>query len=412
MNKLRRLKILLLTPQLPYPPEQGTSLRNFNILRGLAQFHEIHLLSFAEGGQQVTDSWGPLQALCEQIVTVPAPHRTAGQRLWRLFRDRRPDMAHRLHSPQFEQRLRRLLEEQPFDIVQIEGIELAAHINLIRQSCPGCKIVFDNHNAEAELQRRMFVTDLSNVRRWPAAAYSFIQWRRLRTFERWACRAAHGVSVVSEADRDHLRGLAPEIAPVVIPNCIDIDRYAALPQPADATFERDLLFIGKMDYRPNVDAMLWFGKEIWPRIRQKRAHTTLAIVGKQPHPRLLPLADEPGIEITGAVPAVDPYLAAARVYVMPFRIGSGTRLKLIEALAAGVAMVSTRVGAEGYPVEDRRHLWLEDQPESFADAVVELLESEQERRALQEAGREFAARYDWRRVVPRFNTLYARLFAP
>ncbi|MCI0399228.1 MAG: glycosyl transferase family 1, partial [Chloroflexi bacterium] len=180
--------ILLLTPQLPFPPQQGTSLRNYHIVRGLAGRPAVTLLSFREAEQ--TDDpavIAPLLELCAAIHTVPVPPRSLGQRLARLLASRRPDMAHRLQSPAFDLALRELLLAHSFDIVQVEGIELARLIPLIRQLSPASKIVFDDHNAETELQRRAFWTDLPNPRRWPAAAYSWIQTGRLARFERWAC---------------------------------------------------------------------------------------------------------------------------------------------------------------------------------------------------------------------------------
>lgn len=417
MSKLSDLRILLLTPQLPYPPQQGTSLRNFHILRGLAQDHEVHLLSFDErknGDQTAAGDPEPtalLGMLCASLTTIPAPQRSREQRLWRLVSNPDPDMAHRLASASFREALDRLLSQIAFDVVQIEGIELAYVLPQIRRAQPGAVIVFDDHNAEAELQRRTFATDIRTPRRWVGAAYSFIQWRRLRRYERWVARACDGVSVVSEADRLHLKKLAPTIEPVVIPNCIDVEAYADLSDKKSEEHRHDILFIGKMDYRPNVDAVLWFGKEIWPLVRQAQPDATWAVVGKQPHARLQPLKEAPGVTVTGEVADVKPYLANANVYVMPFRIGSGTRLKLIEALASGIPTVSTHMGAEGYPLEHGKHILLHDDAMPFAVAVNCLLQDGEKRRRLHSAGREFAKAYDWRRVVPRFNELYSQLLS-
>lgn len=202
------MKLLLLTPQLPYPPQQGTSLRNFHILRGLAADHEITLLSFLEPGQTaVPHQIAPLIALCRHIETVPAPARSTGQRLRQLLTTRLPDMAHRLYSPAFADRLRHLLAANQFDVVQIEGIELARYIDVIRVASKGVKIVFDNHNAETELQRRNMQTDWRQPRRWPAAAYSWMQVGRLARFECWACATADWVTAVSETDQRHLQSL-------------------------------------------------------------------------------------------------------------------------------------------------------------------------------------------------------------
>lgn len=418
MSKLPDLRILLLTPQLPYPPQQGTSLRNFHILRGLAQQHEVHLVSFTEGSE-FRQAWAAgddpatvLGDMCATLTTVPAPQRTRGQRLWRLMTNSDPDMAHRLASKDFANALDNILSRIAFDVVQVEGIELAALVPQIRRAQPGAVIVFDDHNAEAELQRRTFATDARVPSRWIGAAYSFIQWRRLRRYERWVISACDGVSVVSEADRRHLQALDPDVEPVVIPNCIDVASYANLHAENNAAFRKDILFVGKMDYRPNVDAVLWFAREIWPFVQQAQPQVTWAVVGKQPHRRLDSLKETAGVTVTGEVPDVKPYLAQAQVYIMPFRIGSGTRLKLIEALASGVATVSTRVGAEGYPLEHDKQLLLQDEPGPFAEAVLCLLQNSEKRKRLQEAGRQFAKAYDWRRVVPRFNDLYARLLSP
>ncbi|MCA9977521.1 MAG: glycosyltransferase, partial [Anaerolineales bacterium] len=303
-------RILILTPQLPYPPQQGTSLRNFYIIRGLAERHEITLLSFLEEKQSVEpEAIAPLISLCQRIETVPVPPRNTAVRLRQLLLTRRPDMAHRLYSAAFNRKLHQLLAENQFDIVQIEGIELARAIEIVHAVSPHSKIVFDDHNAETELQRRNLLTDLRHPRRWVAAAYSAVQVARLRRFERWACAAADAVTCVSAADREQLAALLNRQSPVtVIPNCIDVDGYQALADLQDWTnlSRYDLVFMGKMDYRPNVDAVLWFADEVWPGIKAKRlAHsglsTTWAIVGQKPHARLERLRGLDGVTVTGWV---------------------------------------------------------------------------------------------------------------
>lgn len=399
--------ILILTPQLPYPPHQGTSLRNYHILRGLAaQGHTLTLLSFVEDAQSTApEAIRPLQALCAHIETAPMPSRSTAVRLRQLLTSPLPDIAHRLHSPLFGQKLRHLLAQNRVDIVQIEGIELARLIDVVRVASPQSKIVFDNHNAEAALQQRNLLTDLRQPRRWMAAAYSAVQVRRLRRFERWACQTADAVTCVSATDRQTLLRLsAPRVSITVIPNCIDVESYAApevpnLPQP-------DLVFTGKMDYRPNVDAVLWFADAVWPAIRCAHPGATWAIVGQKPHPRLARLRQVEGITLTGWVESVLPYLAGAAVIIMPFRVGSGTRLKLIEAMAAGKAIVSTAIGAEGFPVWHGQEIYLAETAQELATAVLHLLDHPQERERLGQAARVFARQYDWRAVVPRFDEVY------
>jgi glycosyltransferase involved in cell wall biosynthesis len=231
----------------------------------------------------------------------------------------------------------------------------------------------------------------------------------LERFERWACGTADWVTAVSEADRESLLALLGQNAPpiTVIPNAIDVGVYQ---KPVEGEIPHfDLVFSGKMDYRPNVDAMLWFGQEIWPRIRAARPAATWAIVGQKPHARLERLRGLPGVTITGMVPDVRPYLAGATVYVMPLRMGSGTRLKLIEAMAVGAPIVSTRLGAEGFPVSDGRELLLADEPGAFARAVLRLLENDDLRARLAAAGRHMAWQFDWRRVMPKFLEIYEKI---
>ncbi len=403
------MRILFLTPQLPYPPRQGTALRNFHLIEGLAGQHEISLLSFVEPGQPVAvDSWDPLAQLCRRVVTVPVPARPAVQRLRGLLLTRRPDMALRLWSRSFADFLARWLADEFVDIVHIEGLEMAAFLPLVEQARPRPLVVFDDHNAEYVLQQRAFQTDRGIPRRWHAAAYSLIQWQRLRRFEAQVCRRADRVVAVSETDAAALRSLVLGLEVGVVPNCVDTAAYA----PEQWRKERSapsftLLFTGKMDFRPNVDAVLWFWGEIWPLVKASRPEVTWGIVGRAPHPRLETLAAEPGITIVGEVPHIPPFFHAAELYIIPLRMGGGTRFKLLEAMAAGTPVVSTTVGAEGVPARHEREILLADDPAGFAAAVLKLLDDRPLREQLAAAGRKLVAeQYDWRAVVPRLEQIY------
>jgi len=408
--------LLLLTPQLPYPPHQGTSLRNFHIIEGLSERHQITLLSFLQDDQRGDPpEHSPLSELCDQVLTVPAPQpRSTPERLWQMLSTSMPDMALRLNSHRFEITLRRLLSENTFDVVQVEGIEMAWVMNLIRIVKPNQKLVYDAHNVETLLQYRALQADLRNLRRWPAAAYSWVQSGRLRHFEARVVEQADWITAVSQIDKENLadQRVENQVPITVIPNCIDVAQYDVESNPERSYVvakEFDVIFIGKMDYRPNVDAVLWFADKVWPQILAGKPDTTWAIVGQKPHARLNRLQNVPGIEVTGWVKHVQPYLAGAKVFVMPFRVGSGTRLKLIEALAAGKAVVSTSMGVEGYPIEDGRELLLADTPTAMASKVLELLQESRRRVQLGVMGRKFAQQYDWREVIPIFDEVYDAL---
>ncbi len=298
-------EILLLTPQLPYPPQQGTSLRNLNILRALAQNHHVTLLSFMETDSPATLDY--LASLCTVLPPVAIPARAGLDRLRQLLTTGAPDVSLRLHSDQFAAALTDALRQFAFDAVQIEGIELAHTIGVVRREAPRARIVLDCHNAETELQRRALRADVGRPARWPAALFSALQVGRLERFEKWATGAADAVITVSANDRDYLPHLsdAEWSAVVVIPNTIDVDEYAWSGESQLAE-QFDVVFTGKMDYRPNIDGVLWFVDEIWPRVLAQRPAATWAIVGQRPHRRLERLRGLPGVTVTGRVAQVLP----------------------------------------------------------------------------------------------------------
>ncbi len=267
-------------------------------------------------------------------------------------------------------------------------------------------VVFDDHNCEYLLQKRAFLTDLRSPERWPGAAYSFVQWRRLRRYEAQACRCADRVLAVSDADAAALQRLVPDLDVTVIPNGIDTQVYRPAtfdPQPPTPS----LVFTGTMDFRPNVDAVLWFAREVLPRVRAEIPEAHFVVVGQRPHRRLDALRGDTAVTLTGWVEDTRPYIAQAAVYVAPLRIGGGTRLKLLEAMAMGKPVVATRLGAEGYPVRDGCELLLADTPADFAAAVVNLLHTPERGAELGRAARAFVEeRYDWRVIVPRVEAVY------
>lgn len=403
--------ILFLTPQLPYPPEQGTAIRNYNLLVQVARRHKVALLSFVEGEESPVNL-GALRELCDPLITIPAPRRPSSARLRTLLASSDPDMAHRLDSPAFAQALRALLFEHTFDVVQIEGIELASYGFLAQQwrGVHAPAIVFDDHNAEYVLQRRALETDRRHPKRWPAAIYSLLQWRRLAEYERRVCRTASAVLAVSRTDALALGALAADIRPVVVPNGVDVERYRPYQPDVLSLQHPAVVFTGKMDFRPNVDAMLWFHRQVWPRVLAQMPEAHAYVVGKNPHPRLAPLMADATVTVTGHVPDIMPYFGGADVYVVPLRIGGGTRLKVLEAMSAGLPIVSTTLGIEGIDLVPGEHAVLADRPAEYADAVVALLHNPERARALGTAARRLAAEhYDWQQIAPRLEAVYNAL---
>jgi glycosyltransferase involved in cell wall biosynthesis len=286
-------------------------------------------------------------------------------------------------------------------------------------------VVLDEFNAEYVLQRRAAFSDLRQMITRPrlvaAASYSFIQWRKLATYEQRLLRRYDRVLAVSEHDRRALRKLVSNARIAIVPNGVDTDYFS--PQfeavPDEDTPDRDteqptgstILFTGSLDFRPNIDAVLWFSRMVLPLIREHRPEARFLVVGRQPAPAVQALHNNQSIIVRPDVADVRPSIAAADVYVVPMRMGGGVRLKLLEALAMQAPVVSTKMGAEGVQnLDDHEHLLLADTPSAFAAATLRLLDDPALGKRLGSAGRELvAAYYDWREIVPQLEQVYCSL---
>lgn len=400
------MKILLLTPDLPYPSESGAAIRNIGIIRGLIEAgHLLTLASFAERPPDPESN--PLFQLCESVHTVITPAYGKLKRLARLLLSGRADIEFRLASAEFESALRGILQDESFDLIQFSGIELGCYLPAIREGKKNAKVIYDALNAEAELQRVVAQVDRAEVRRLPAAIYSAMQSRRLARFERAICRGVDATIAVSEEDREFLahHGGAPV---TVMPNGIRASDYA--PPPGNIRERRLLVFSGKMDYRPNVDAIEWFYRAVFPQARRDFPDCKLIIVGRNPHRRLGILGSGEDLRVTGWVESVERYLHSATIYIAPLRMGSGTRLKILQAMAAGCAVVSTSIGAAGLHDDVRGALIIADEAEAFARAITNLLKDDDRRRELgARAQKQVATHYDWSALIPRLLSAYAEL---
>ncbi len=401
VRRLPFVKLLFLTPQLPFPPYQGTTLRNFNILKHLAPRHEIHLLSFGAPSELENS---PLREFCARIEIAPPPTRRLWRRAFETFFHPLPDMARRLDSPLLAQKLQTLLNVNRYDVVQIEGIEMAHAWFNQKSKIENQKLIFDDHNAEWTLQKTAYETDRQNPKRLHGALYSWIQYHKLKRFERAVCLQADAVVAVSQPDADALTALDAQIKPVVIPNGVDCEFYT----PSDAArAEWSCVFTGKMDFRPNVDACVWFADEILPALRAEIPRAQVALVGQKPSEQVLALRQRAGVTVTGLVPDTRPYIADAAVFVVPLRMGSGTRLKVLEAMALGKAIVSTSFGVAGIECENGRDVLIADTAPEFARAIANVMRDPERARALGRRARRLAEeKYDWRRLIPQFQELY------
>lgn len=403
------MKILFVTGSLPYPPQQGGALRTYGLLNGLHQAgHNLTLLSFADPNN-ANYAGTPLETFCTLIKTVDTPLRTKQDRLRDLFLSTEPDIARRLYSAEFETQLKDLIRTNQFDLIQFEGIEVACYLPIVRQMKTSAKLVYDAFNAEAAMQHAIFTIDRGSPKRWPAAVYSLIQSRRIAEFEDMLCQQADLVIAVSNEDASILRQYHPQKPVPVVANGIFTDEYEKantelrLSKPA-------LVFTGKMDYRPNVDAVQWFTEQILPLIKQAAADVKFYIVGQKPHENLEPLRDNSSVVVTGWVESVLPYLKSASVYVAPLRMGSGTRLKILEAMAAGCAVVATTLAASGMQRETEMGMLIVDNPDKMAETIIKLLNTPDYRSKLGQTAHQYVkTHYDWSVLIPKLLAAYEAL---
>jgi len=209
------------------------------------------------------------------------------------------------------------------------------------------------------------------------------------------------VVAVSEADKEALCCLLPGLPVSVVPNGVDTTYY----QPAEVETDGSLLFTGKMDFRPNVGGVLWFFQRFWPLVKERLPQARFLVVGRNPSPRLSPLFQDPQVTVTGFVPDVRPYIARASICLVPLRMGGGTRLKVLEAMAMGKAIVSTSLGCEGIKTTGQE-LIIADNESNFARLVIDLWGDEKRRRSLGMAARRLAEKYDWKFITPLLEEVY------
>ncbi|MSQ14479.1 MAG: glycosyltransferase, partial [Dehalococcoidia bacterium] len=348
------MRMLFVTPQIPFPPRSGGAIRSASIILHLAREHRINVLALSSGaGRQTVRPSGehPIEI---EIESFSVPHRNLRQRALDLFTKNVPDMSLRLYSPALASAVEAAVSEESYDIIQIEGLESVPSVARLISKKQRPPVIYDAFNAEYQLQKRAFMTDVRSPSRWMAALYSLSQWRRLASYEQWLYRAVDAVTAVSDDDRKAILARSANANVIVVPSGVDTDTYFIDRGVTETTPDvrlwpagrKNILFTGTMDYRPNIDAMQWFCKEIFPAVLRRTPDVHLWIVGRDPGSTVGRLAG-PGITVTGEVEDDLPYFRQADVFVLPMRYGGGVRLKLLQAMSCGLPVVSTPAGLEG-----------------------------------------------------------------
>ncbi len=394
------MKILFLSPTVPFPLTDGGRIRVFNLLKQIATQSDVTLLALET---QPTDEEGvaELQQLGVQVHLVPnAPTlpRVSLRTLVNAFRRRQPITVARYDLPAYRQKFRELVATENYDLVHYEMFHTAQFYT--ETDLPG---VLSQQNVDSEIWRRL-CSETANP------FYKFAYWTQQLAFQRYERVLSpkfDAVTCTSDIDAIVFQQHCAADAIAIIPNGVDVTHF----QP-DFTTETPahLIYIGSMDWYPNEDAVVFFADEILPGIQSEVPDVQFSIVGGNPSARVQKLAEIDGVVVTGRVPEIKPYFADATVFVVPLRIGSGTRLKILEALAMGKAIVSTSVGAEGLDLKNGEEIFIADEPKAFADAVTQLLTDPALRRRIGENGRARVEKdYDWRSIGEKLHRLYTEI---
>lgn len=335
------MRILFLSPRQCWPSRSGAKLREYHFLRALAVSADVTYVHFTEpGAPPLTPRDLPF---CRDVVAVPRPPAYGVGKMLQGLVGRWPLPVLNYASAEMTAAVRRLTDSAAFDLIHLDAVHMVPYGEALLGRAP-VRMVVNWHNIESEAMRRYSATVASPARRW-YSAHTAAKWEQL---ERDILRTAFGHVVCSPRERDMLQRIAPQARIAVVGNGVDLEYFAG--QGAGSAAARDLVFVGSMDYFPNVEAASAFSRQIWPRVRERMPDARLWIVGASPGPAVRALAELPGVRVTGTVPDVRPYYRDALAAIVPLRTGGGTRLKILEAMAAGVPVISTPLGAEGLDV--------------------------------------------------------------
>ena len=390
------MKILWVNPHFLHPATQGGQIRTLEMLRHLHRWHEIHYVALEN--RATPESLAQSVEYCTKAYPIPhtlppqGKARFALEALGNLI-DSLPLAITRYRSEGMRSEVMRLLMNGNFDRLVCDFLFTAPNIPALSQA-----LLFEH-----KIETTVWDQHLENAHSATAKAFFRIQRNRMARLEGEACRRSAHVVAVSEQDARRFRTLfkAPRVSEV--PTGVDVPAFTRPTTPVE--HKTDLVFVGSMDWLPNIDGCNYFVREILPLIRQKRPDCTVGLVGRAPGSGILEMGRaDSKVFVSGTVTDIRPYIWGSTVSIVPSRIFGGTRLKIFEAMAAKTPVVSTSIGAEGLNVQHGRHLYLADTPEEFAQRCLELLDSERRREQMaQEAFEMVSNEFSWEHAARVFE---------
>lgn len=407
------MRILYLATRECWPLTTGARLRDYHLARELAARCSLTYVGLHDPGEPEGQQ-PPQDAGFAQNLSLVRERGFTASKVIRGLAGPMPVTVLNYFSPGVQVELAEILARGGFDTIQMEGVHLIGYLPIIRSAASRPAVLADWHNIESELMHRYSAGASSLLRRVAARRTAGL----VRRAEDRLLAACDAHTVTSERERQQLSARAPDARILVVPNGVESGFYSGGEMARDReehgsgrSAKPSIVFVGSMDYHGNIDAVLWFAREVWPHLRRKYPNLYFTIVGRSPSAEVKSLASE-GVEVTGTVDDVRPFYGRALAAVVPLRIAGGTRLKILEAMAAGVPVVSTRVGAEGLEVEDEQCILLADTAGDMIAAIDRLVTSSATRQRLAEAGRSLViSKYDWSMLGAQIYDVHCELRA-
>jgi sugar transferase (PEP-CTERM/EpsH1 system associated) len=396
------MKILLLSPWLPWPPYDGGRIRILETLRYLCRRHSVTLLTPIYGVEE-TEHIAALKDVCENVVAVALSNQTSAifSRLSRGLLHGRPLIQSFYYDTQLSRRVRDLTSCRDYDIVHIEFSFLTPYLKAIDPRSRARKILAMHNIESLRFERELQHSQWS--KRWLVLLGDHLLFR---SWENRALRQFDGIIAVSEAERAWVQQNAPEATVEIIPNGVDMDYFRPVPALASEG-NPYVIFTGAMDYPPNMDAAVWFCDQVFPALKGRMPQLGFKIVGKNPHPKIRELGRRHGVQVTGTVADIRNHVAGALAVVVPLRSGGGTRHKISQAMAMERPVISTSIGAEGLEVTPGTDILIANDRERFVEHIQSLAKSPDASNRIAKAGRRLVMeKYDWRVCLSGLERLY------
>lgn len=391
------MKILYVCHRFPFPPKRGGKIRPFNMIRHLTNSrHEVTVCSLARSPEEAQEAQG-IAPHCAAFEIAQVNGYVQALRMVVRLPLRTPSSMGFFYSPALDQRIQHLLKAQKWDLIFVHCSSVAQYVEHVRD----VPKILDFGDMDSQKW-----IEYANYKPFPLSLGYRLEGAKMLAAEKRLARRFDLCTATTRAEWETLNGYATQADTDWFPNGVDADFFC----PTEADYDPDTIsFIGRMDYYPNQECMARFCEQTWPLLRARRPDMKLLIVGADPSPAMRKLGDLPGVTVTGSVPDVRPFIRSSALMVAPLNIARGTQNKILEAMAMGVPVVTSSIAAGGVDAESVKHFLVADTPEAYAQAIMAIIDSPQERKRLALAGRErMLSHHAWPRSMERLDKIIDR----